>query len=1266
MADFTLSGQPVGNPDEFPIEPVAQISGDLTIAAVIDPSLLSASATVSGFVVLALVGTVTGTPNLGVGGGPIFGTFASAASLNLPFALLGGALNADLAATGVAAELGVLPIYAPAQLSGTLSVQASVSGLLSGTAALDGGSSHEEFIGAGDVLGNELLSAAASANMTGEPDTLKDGGSPPFVIFDGSTQYLFYPDQTDADLRGGAAFSCAVVFDPEVVNNGGTGTLVGKHDPGSTEWGWRVHWDATTGEVTVIVSSAADGSNRATRTTAVGGAGIRNRTVVAFTWDSSALELYVAGSSSQGAQSDTGTPGAMVAGNAQFAIGADSLGSAPANFFQGAIHAVHVFDDVLSSGEVATIDESGYVPGPLVDANLVASWRPDRIEGSTSNIVIKRWRDEAGARELTMVNQPLCFPGIAEHLRWFCDEWDMDFVNAQVVGVSLDQNLASNYPLSTSSTNIVENGGFRRYQPPTFQLEPEIVSGFRTEFHDITVIWGGRKDSNSAADVVWLELYGLQVYYDAQTLELDVYQGAVGTPTRYQFGVSVVGMEGTVPNGAATVFALRYNKQLDQFTLFINGVKKFEISTAVTGTAISNTGLRFCESVDWAAINPFAPQTARRAAKIIPACLPDLLLSQTLNELQPGVYGQPDGLDGRMRAALREAPQIGGDLLFGQLVGVDYDITREVDDEPPSPRATFEPHPEGSGTIEFDGLPLDGEQVTISDGTTTVTLEFDNNSSVSPGTLQVPISVTITQTLLNVASVISTSGLNLTAGAPVVFTLDGVNEVGYVRIRQDDLADGDLPLMTVPTGPLGNVRVTGPYRVQGPRGSLELFGQPADGDQFVVNDRVNPVRTFEFDSGGGVTAGAVAVTIGADVEETMDNLVVAVNASGLALTAFPTIAFSSYGGAVIDRAYSVVEHARSSDPTDYANRFDAAITTPTNVSGNLAATGIEQPKPFEEALQVQQSSVYGQLNSAIESLYVDAPYAVLEPEPDEDEGATIPPFVNPNPVVVSVTANEAKIVTATANAGPTDAGDVRSWWEVEIVPGDSQFNLRIDEKDNSFALNKNQVDTFPVPEGLNFDEKRIRFVIQSQLDPDQIWFSLYVRMEGDQFDNSTTEVIIIPGAGAPEPPPQIELEISLAEQQFVVEEDIGRLFRQLRVSNRSRYKLTPLFVNHETDPRIEGRNEDGLEFGLLSVLDDFLTLGTNIRTYAVSATDIGFLDRIAARFYGSGFEDFWWAIAYVNRIVDVDTDMFVGQRLVLPPREALTAFLARKPTPTGT
>ena len=453
-----------------------------------------------------------------------------------------------------------------------------------------------------------------------------------------------------------------------------------------------------------------------------------------------------------------------------------------------------------------------------------------------------------------------------------------------------------------------------------------------------------------------------------------------------------------------------------------------------------------------------------------------------------------------------------------------------------------------------------------------------------------------------------------------------------------------------------------PFILQGATGTLALSGQPSDGDRFAVSDG-GSTRTFEFESGGGVSGANIAVTIGGTVLVTLDNLIAAVNASALNITASPRVDTDLSGNGTPDAAWTRLNHDQV-PVNPFSSQQNVAILIPVNASGNLSATGMARAFLFDEEL-IETFSNHDGISVDLRFRFVDEPYPVLEAEDFGDIGAGALPFDNPNPIIISVIADVAHNVTATANAGPTDAGPVEFWWEVEVETGSVETLIRIDMATGTFSLNRNEVDTWTVPDGFNFKNKRIRFVIRSLIDPEQSWASLFLRMEGDNFDNSATEVIIIPGAGAPEVPLAIDLLVSLEQQQFAIEEAAQAQRGQVRVSNRSRYKLTRAFFNSSRASRLEGRNQDGREFGLMSTLPDFEDLGINFQTHRVRSFEIGFPEQIAVRYYGVGFEDLWWAIAYTNRIIDPELDMFDGMELVIPNRDALTAFLSRKPEPLG-
>lgn len=1115
MADFTLVG-------------IIDVTDELVYADQIDAEFVDPNIDVTfqqdGFVANPIVEDRFIDADIDVLGDMLVGALAADEDSVLTDRIqLGGDLYKTISGGITEANIAEPPILMGVELVGTddgFDVDAEIlDPNIDVGYVLDGGLNFEYFIGAGEA-GGEFIDVGLEIHPTeGEVRTIGNRSSPPFVYFDGSN-FVSHSDDTNTDLNGGTAFSIAVVFTPEAVNNGLTGVVVGKHGPGNTQFGWKLQWDATTGEVTATVSSALDGTDRAERTTNVGSGGIRVRTVVVMTYDSATINLHVNGAQSQGAQTDFGTPGSMVTTTALFGFGAEDIATTPATFYRGLVHGCWIFDDVLSSGEANSIDQSGQLPDALRDSNLVVEFNPYDIESNLATTAYFKWLDRENSLALNGGGTGTIhvLTNTADAPMLFSDIWDINFANSTLIGA--DTNLTCNYPLNSDADDKSEDGTFRLYSPPTFVTNPQIPSAYRDERPDITIFVRGRRVSGSSTDIVWIELLGLQLFNDGNSNETFVFVGDVGTPDRYEYG------DALAINGGAAVFALRYNSQDDNITLFIGTQKIEENQVTTNGSAITTTGLFLTDTCDY------------RDAAIVPSCLSDAHIAAVLLGFQPEVRSVDLEGDAGLRRFIQAALQAFNDpdLLVQNPVG--YLPTRESDDQTPSPPA--------------------------------------------------------------------------------------------------------LPETLPPTG------------------TLELLAQPNDGDQFVVNDGTTTV-TFEFESGGGVSGGATAVNIGGGVSTTMDNLVTAVNGSALDIVASATVNHDATGDGLTNNAYTNLTHNQSGDAD-----LNLPITIPVNASGNLIATGMSGLLLREEATQQQpldQRPV--ELSGDMEVQFVDAPYAVLEPEPDDTGGGALPAFLNPQPTIVSVTADAAHNVVAVANAGPTDAGDVRTWWEVELITNDTEILIRIDEQDNSFSVNHDHIDTFTIPLGQDWDEKRIRFVIQSQLDPDQIWRSLFLRMEGDEFDNAPAELLVLPGNPAPADPPPTLLAVTLAEQQFVLEEAERAALETVQLSARSRYKLTRIFRNDDLDPRIAGRNEDGFEFGLMSVLDDFTTLGDQFRVHRVTQQDIGFLDRVAVRFYGPGFETMWWAIAYANLIVDPEVDMFVGQELVIPNREILLQYIGRKPEPVG-
>lgn len=100
----------------------------------------------------------------------------------------------------------------------------------------------------------------------------------------------------------------------------------------------------------------------------------------------------------------------------------------------------------------------------------------------------------------------------------------------------------------------------------------------------------------------------------------------------------------------------------------------------------------------------------------------------------------------------------------------------------------------------------------------------------------------------------------------------------------------------------------------------------------------------------------------------------------------------------------------------------------------------------------------------------------------------------------------------------------------------------------------------------------------------------------------------------------------------------------------SRYKDTPVY---------EGTR--GPEFALMEPPVEALQESRGYRTHRVRSHELGFLDVLAVRYYGVGTERLWWFLALSNAILDSETEMQVGQTLLVPPRTLAVQFRTRGP-----
>jgi len=82
--------------------------------------------------------------------------------------------------------------------------------------------------------------------------------------------------------------------------------------------------------------------------------------------------------------------------------------------------------------------------------------------------------------------------------------------------------------------------------------------------------------------------------------------------------------------------------------------------------------------------------------------------------------------------------------------------------------------------------------------------------------------------------------------------------------------------------------------------------------------------------------------------------------------------------------------------------------------------------------------------------------------------------------------------------------------------------------------------------------------------------------------------------------------------------------------------------------------------GPMQLPEEFLTTSPAWTVHTVSEHEVGFLDKLAHRYFGMGQEHLWWVIALVNGIVDADLDVQPGQRLMIPPRDLVSRFAERR------
>lgn len=1063
-----------------------------------------------------------------------------------------------------------------------------------------------------------------SALLLGEVAVAGALRSPPMVMFD-TTNFL---ERTvdDVSLSRVGAYTISVSLDPELIIPGNDGVVASKHNLTDTQAGWKIEYEVTAGLIRFTHYGAADGTISKSRTNLGGAAAVRVRSRVTFVIDGSGdITVYVNGSQSQDTQANVGVWVATNQSTEPFALGCDEPSNGGTNRYKGAIYDFTMWSTNISQAEAESLEPQGFLPGALTP-NLVHYWDAFELRVSVTLGHFRDWIDSENSLALTPANPdasalPIYAAAADSGLNPTAPPLPFTHDNNALL---FDQAL----PLPTTALTTLH-----RLDPLTKwrlwsanSLTPQVSGFFRKYRGDATItVVLARVDG--ANDIEICSIYGFRLQY-ASTSNVFLIDGDDAAPNNRIINFPGVSMpngrseplEDVILNTVVKVFTIRYNSFTGEID-FYDGTIRVAHRVITTGQAANETrtNLLLSDFGDF------------RRMIFIPACLSGPQIESQLQKINPP--GWFSGVEGE----------------FGQKKPYGYMGSPYT---PHAPRITPYRDLQGGGqggaplgTPISVGVVVEEPNPTFPTGTTTATGRLyygDQRDGI------VPSSVTIR--------------MPQDGGPDMLYDDDGAGNL-VAQIGAQPVSSSDIAYINEPAG-----------------GQVVLSGIPADGNTVEMIGVDQLVVTFEFESGGGVALGNIPVTIGVDTDTSATALRAAINANGfLRVTASGgagTVQLTQFGGTTkkpvdgqLGNTVITVVGANLAK-TDFAGgqrggtwsltitaglTFDVAVL-PTAVyewdSQGLNAVGT--PIVFDRLEFIITQNFLLDEGATLDSFYLDAPYVVKD---GFDEGGPVGGgdiFTDPQPTVLTVTADATFIVNAIANAGPTNAGDVISWWEIELETNNEELILVADYfQPNTFSINRNHTDQFPILQGQNLDEKRIRFVIQAVADGAQFWKSLFFRMLGTEFDNAPATIIQVPVVG-----PGVDIgagDLLTTEElaALVLNEGVvPDVFLAETQPENSRYKSTQVFRIRDTD-------RQGNELALMSVLPDFFQLGEDFNTYTVGARDIGFLDRVAVRFYGPGFEWAWWVIAYANAIIDVEQEMFSGQKLVIPTRTRLQSFLSK-------
>jgi hypothetical protein len=114
-------------------------------------------------------------------------------------------------------------------------------------------------------------------------------------------------------------------------------------------------------------------------------------------------------------------------------------------------------------------------------------------------------------------------------------------------------------------------------------------------------------------------------------------------------------------------------------------------------------------------------------------------------------------------------------------------------------------------------------------------------------------------------------------------------------------------------------------------------------------------------------------------------------------------------------------------------------------------------------------------------------------------------YTNPSPAITSVTVAASRVVTAVGTAGPTTAGTCSTWWEIEFTAG--TFLSVIDKRTGVDCTTLQTItDNFTLPAGLSVQGKKIRFVVQPDVDPSVTYTSAFQTLSDPVYTSPTPTI----------------------------------------------------------------------------------------------------------------------------------------------------------------